>query len=97
MKKAIGRVDAPLVVVYISAEHAAGEGMILRASDGDDAAVGNLGDPGARVLAVERAAAPNLAHGRWRIPTCHRVAAGKSRTSAPVPRPGGTMKVQLPW
>jgi hypothetical protein len=64
MKEAVRGVDAPLVVVHFRAERASGEGMILRTSDGDNAAVGNFGHPRARVLAVERTAASNLEHGR---------------------------------
>jgi hypothetical protein len=60
MKEAIRRVRALLVVVDLRTQRAARERVLLVTLDSDNATAFDVRDPGARVLAVQRATAPHL-------------------------------------
>jgi hypothetical protein len=72
VEQPVGRIGARLVVVHLGAEHAPGERMVLGAAHGRDPSVLHLGHPGTGILAVQRAAALDVAELTHRLPPAPR-------------------------
>jgi hypothetical protein len=62
VEQSVGCVRTLVVVVHLGAQRALRDRVVLRATHGHGTAVVDRRDPGAAVLAVQRAAAPDLAN-----------------------------------